>query len=93
MFYQWKEEGIAHHRAAGEIATTLAAVRGEIAKVEAERTGLLRAASERDLGGVSSLLSLCEAAEGLKAKLSLLYDLLDDLKEELAASLYATGEI
>ena len=53
----------------------------------------MRAARERDLGGVSCLLTLCEVAEGLRAKLSLLYDLLDDLKEELAASLYATGEL
>ena len=93
MFYQWKKEGVGFHRAAGEIASTLSAVRGEIAKAEAERAKLLRAARERDLGGVSCLLTLCEAAEGLKAKLSLLYDLLDDLKEELAASLYATGEL
>ncbi len=93
MFYQFKEGGVAAHRSAEEIAKTLCAVRAQIALAEAEREKLLRAAGQRDLGGVSCLLSLCESAESLKSRLSLLYDLLDDLKEELAESLYATGEL
>ncbi|MBQ7377711.1 MAG: hypothetical protein IJW71_05290 [Clostridia bacterium] len=91
MFYQYKEEGVACHRNADAILSSIAAVRAEIAAAEAERVRLLAAARQSDLGGIRSLAALCDRAEDLRARLSLLSDLLDGLKDELAASLYATG--
>ncbi len=91
MFYQYTEEGVLCHRDADAILSSIADLRKEIAKAEAERGRLLAAARRSDLGGIPSLAALCERAEELCARLSLLSDLLDGLKDELAASLYATG--
>ena len=91
MFYQYREEGVFCHRDADAILSSIADLRAQIARAEAERVRLLAAARQSDLGGIASLAALCERAEELRARLSLLSDLLDGLKDELAASLYATG--
>ncbi len=91
MFYQYTERGVRCYRDADTILSEIAEIRRQIADAQAERSRLLEAARQRDLGDIPSLCALCDAADELRLRLLSLSDLLDELKEELAASLYATG--